>query len=66
MPLKPAFSNSDNVFSTVKLVFKRLVNIKVFEQKAEVTFWHACFIISRKVFSLSSLLPQKNWVLVCI
>lgn len=38
MPLKAAVSNSDNVFSTIRLIFKGIVDIKVFEQKAEVNF----------------------------
>lgn len=33
---KAAFSNSNDVFSTIKIMFRRIVNIKVFEQKAEV------------------------------
>lgn len=58
---KAAFSNSNDVFSTIKIKFKRIVNIKVFEQKAEVNtlILCTCFTISCKVFI--PLLVIKHW-----
>lgn len=48
MLLTAAFGNSDNVFSTVKLIFKSVVSTTVFEQNAELALiFVACSVICR-------------------